>query len=72
MGCIGTDVKVLASFLQKRYFIKKEDIEVNSEGYTIYNEAIRDGVQKFQELLKLPVTGIADKNTIERLRSFCK
>ena len=72
MGCIGTDVKILATLLLKNGFIQREEIEVDANGYTIYNAAIKEGVKKFQKAASLPVTGIADNKTITALRNYGK
>ena len=72
VGCIGTDVKVLAALLQKHGFIEASDIETNAKGYVIYNKAIAEGVKKFQKVAKLPVNSIADKATITALRNYGK
>ena len=72
VGCIGTDVKVLAALLQKHGFIEAPDIETNAKGYVIYNKAIAEGVKKFQKVAKLPVNGIANQTTITTLRNYGK
>lgn len=72
VGCIGTDVKVLAALLQKHGFIEASAIKTNADGYVIYNDAIAAGVKKFQKAASLPVTGIADSKTITALRNYGK
>ena len=72
VGCIGTDVKVLAALLQKHGFIDASAIKTNASGYVIYNDAIAAGVKKFQKAASLLVTGIADNKTITALRNYGK
>lgn len=70
IGCIGTDVKVLAALLQKHGFILASNIKTNDSGYVIYDEAIAEGVKKFQRVANLPITGIANQATITALRQY--
>ena len=72
MNCIGTDVKVLTSLLLKHGFIAKGDIKTNDAGYVIFNAAVMEGVKKFQKAVSLPVTGIADSKTMEKLKQYGK
>ena len=61
---------MLANLLLKYGFIEVSDIQTNAEGYIIYNEAIAEGVKRFQKAISLPDTGIADSNTIQALREY--
>jgi hypothetical protein len=73
-GCIGTDVKVLATLLSKRWFLNIKDLKTNDAGYAIYDEVVEEGVRNFQKTLKsiYKETGIADLKTIEGIKDFCK
>lgn len=69
VGNKGEDASELANLLVKNFYLEKSKIKRES-GYVIYNESICQAVKRFQKDAELKVTGIADKETIERLKRW--
>lgn len=68
-GIHGSDVTSLTGYLATGLYINRSWIK-EKEGYSLYDATIASAVKHFQKDAGLPQTGVADKTTIDKLKSW--
>lgn len=68
-GIYGSDVSSLTGYLANSLYLKRSKITQKS-GYSLYDATVEGAVKHFQKDAGLPQTGIADAQTLAKLKNW--
>jgi len=68
-GIYGSDVTSLTGYLANSLYINRSNIAEKS-GYSLYDATIVNAIKHFQKDAGLPQTGVADSETMSKLRNW--